>query len=173
MSGKENNSLFEVEDLRKVLKVFLKNWFFFFIIPLLAFFIAYIYTYRLKDIYAAKAQMLLKNDETIDATGSLYTAYYAAYTDMTNQTRVLTSYDLISSVIDKLENFQVSYYLVGRLKTTETFSKVPFKVVVEKLHNSLYEAPFLFKAIDSDSYELSYEKNGLKWLILINLMKKQ
>jgi capsular exopolysaccharide synthesis family protein len=54
----------------------------------------------------------------------------------------------------------VSYFLVGKVRTTEQFVGMPFSVVVNTLHPDLYETPIDFRIVDYNKYELEYTKNG-------------
>ncbi|MCB0782604.1 MAG: hypothetical protein KDC03_24195, partial [Flavobacteriales bacterium] len=79
-----------------------------------------------------------------------------AYGDIINQKRVLTSYDLINKTLDKLD-FDVSYFIVGRFKTSEVYNKLPFQADVEVVDPRLYDRPFDMRVVDPDHFELSYE----------------
>jgi uncharacterized protein involved in exopolysaccharide biosynthesis len=104
--------------------------------------------------------VLLKNEDTYDYQNQIYKGigYYQSYQDNANQIRVLTSNDLIGDVLSKLK-FDVSYYIVGRLKTTEVYEGVPFEISVKMLNQNLYEKEIKFKIIDEFKYELSYTKS--------------
>ena len=160
MNVKEaNKALISVDDISKVFRVLAKNWFYFFVFPIIGGFFAYFYTYRLPDVYSAKAQIMLEDNETVDVTGSLYSAYYAAYSQITNQMRVLESYDLLELVVKKVD-LQVGYYIVGRIKVTESFNKSPYRVVVHSINNRLYEKPISMNIINNKQFELTYELNN-------------
>ena len=57
-------------------------------------------------------QILLKDQDVYDYQNQMCTralGYVQAYSDIVNQKRVLTSYDLIDRTLDKLD-FDISYY---------------------------------------------------------------
>ena len=116
-------------------------------------------SHRLNNEYAAKMELILKNDQISDVTGSMYSAYYAAYADVNNQTRLLKSYDLLETVIGKLD-FNVSYFIEGRLKTTEVYGDTPFKVEVINISSWLYNQSFNLKILSEKEYQLSYLKEN-------------
>ena len=68
---------------------------------------------------------------------------------------------MVERTLSKL-NFDVSYFIIGRLVTKEYFKDTPFKVDVFYLDKRLYESPFEFKILDDKNYELSYFKSGDK-----------
>jgi tyrosine-protein kinase Etk/Wzc len=153
---KSNESIVSLDDLMVIWKYFAKNWFLFIVFPALAYAVANFYTHRLNDEYAAKMQLLLKNDETADITGSLYSAYYKAYSDITNQTRILTSYDLIEKAIKKVD-FDVSYFLVGRVKVTEDYHNSPFRIKPIKISSNFYEKTINIKILSRSKFLMTYE----------------
>ncbi|MBK6835985.1 MAG: hypothetical protein IPG89_17655 [Bacteroidetes bacterium] len=59
---------------------------------------------------------------------------YGRYVDNTNETKIIQSYDLLSKVIDKIKDkIQVSYFIVGKVRTTEYFTGMPFTVKVNSI----------------------------------------
>ncbi|MBK6524643.1 MAG: hypothetical protein IPG07_03250 [Crocinitomicaceae bacterium] len=61
------------------------------LLPLIAYLIGYIYAYRLNNVYGAKAQLLLKSNETYDYQDPIYQGLgaYSTYTDIQNQMRII------------------------------------------------------------------------------------
>ena len=53
--------------------------------------------------------------------------FYNYYGDISNQRRILGSYDMMKNVLSRLD-LSCSYYIVGRLNTKEFFNELPFKV---------------------------------------------
>jgi capsular exopolysaccharide synthesis family protein len=160
MSSK-SNSIIDSKDLIQIWKLFLKNWYIIFGLMAIAATGAYFYTYKLTDIYAGRTQILIKSAETYDYQSQMYRGlgYYGFYEDITNQQRVITSYDIVSKVISKLD-LEVSYFIVGRFKTTEIYETMPFKVNMKVLNNALYGLPIVIKVLDQNTYSISYEING-------------
>ncbi|NNK81033.1 MAG: hypothetical protein HKO93_06015, partial [Flavobacteriales bacterium] len=158
MSGQKSN-IITVEDLRTVQKFLGKNWYLLLLIPLFFALVAYFYTHRLPEIYGAKTEILLKSGEEYDYQSQVYSSlagFYSNYADITNQKRVLTSYDLVSKVLEKLD-FDITFYVVGRVKTIPGTSLEPVDVDIEILNDRLYGKRIDFRILDTESYELSYE----------------
>jgi capsular polysaccharide biosynthesis protein len=114
------SSFLDADDLRPISKFIGKNWYLLFIFPAIAFFVAWFYTHGLPDVYAAKSEILLKSSDTYDYQNQIYSnlGYGNLIQDVTNQKRVIQSYDLISKALKKLDYTQ-TYYLVGRVKTMQ------------------------------------------------------
>ncbi len=151
--------IIDVNDLRYFLRIFSKNWYFVVVALLLSAILSYLYSYKIPEVYGASTQILLKDRETYNYQTQVYQniGYVAAYGDIVNQKRVLTSYDMINRALDKLD-FDVSYFIIGRFKTTEVYGSLPFEVRMDLLNPRFYEKPFDLKIIDPDHFELTYDR---------------
>ncbi|MCB0764636.1 MAG: hypothetical protein KDB84_08030, partial [Flavobacteriales bacterium] len=121
----------------------------------------YLYSYKLPDVYGATTQILLKDREVYDYQTSVYKSlgYVGVYGDLVNQKRVLTSYDLVDDALDRLD-FDVSYFIVGRFKTSQVHGTLPFRVVLDGLSPKLYGRPFDMKILDAERFTLTYDRGG-------------
>ena len=157
-----SNKIIETKDILFIWKMILKNLGFLIALPLIAYGVGYVYTYRLTNVYGAKAELLLKSNETYDYQDPIYKGLgaYGVYMDVQNQIRILNSRDLIGEVIDRI-NISTSYYVVGRIKKVEVFETLPFRSRVSVLNPSLYETPIQVTILDTDQYQLEYEANGV------------
>lgn len=115
-----SNKLVETKDILFVWRIILKNLGFIVLVPLISYGMGYVYTYRLTNIYGAKAELLLKSNETYDYQDPIYQGLgaYGVFMDVQNQIRILNSRDLIGEVVDKI-NVETSYFVVGRIKKVE------------------------------------------------------
>lgn len=161
MYAKKKTSIIDLEDLRSFWKIFSRNWYIILVFLLLSFIACYFYTYKLPNIYAAKSQVLLKTDETYDYQSQLFKGlgYYEAFQDNTNQIRILSSSDIIKKTLSKLR-INTSYYIVGRLKTTEVYESMPFDFSMQVIYYGLYEQQIKFKILDENTYQITYLKNN-------------
>lgn len=157
------------KDLNVLLRVIKYNWW----IPVLILPVFYamgvFYVYRLTNVYKASTEFLLKSNDTYYQNNVLNDASFysftggGSYVDNVNEQRIITSYDLSSKVVDKLmDRLQVSYFIVGKVRTTEQFSGVPFTIKVNGINGGFYETVFDIKVIDYNNYEISYEGDGKK-----------
>lgn len=160
----QSDSLFSLADLRRILSIIRKNWWILAISLVFGYVIGYLYTYKLPEIYASRLQILLRandqfNQNSIISDQTYYGSTMRSYVDNSNERRVITSYDLIKTAIEKL-NFNVSYFIVGRLKTEEVFRGVPFRIKIRALKTELYEEILKFKITGDNTFELTYTKAG-------------
>lgn len=157
----KDNQIVNVKDIQRIFSIIKKNWWIAVLLVSLGAFSGYIYSYKQQNVFLAKSQILLKNNDqfnqgsVISDAGSYYGNSYRTYMDNSNEKRVITSYDLIKQAIDRLD-FKVSYFLVGRLRTEELFAGVPFHVQVNVFKDDLYEKMIQFRVLDDKSYELVY-----------------
>jgi capsular exopolysaccharide synthesis family protein len=126
----------------------------------------FLYSYKQTDIYAAQTQILLKSANNEVNTSSIiqenFGSYYGSggtFIDNSNEIRVIRSYDLIKRALDRLD-FDVSYFLVGRIRTTELFDGIPFHVKLFTVNPDLYEQQIRFKVLDINSFQITYKKDG-------------
>ena len=153
--------IIDVNDLRSILRIFSKNWYFVVVALILSAVLSYLYSYKIPEVYGASTQILLKDKDTYNYQTAVYQniGYVAAYGDIVNQKRVLTSYDMISRTLDKLD-FDVSYYIIGRFKKTEAYGGMPFDVKIQILKPKLFEKPFDLHIVDAEHFELSYDRGA-------------
>ena len=157
--SKNKTSIIGVEDVVNIWKIISKNWYILVISLLVSFSVSWLYTYRLNEIYAAQSQVLLQNNETYDYQSQLFKGLGYYNQDYSNEIQVISSNDLINKTLSKLK-FNISYYIVGRIKTTEVFDAMPFEVSIQMNNYSLYETDFKLRIINDKQFELSYSKEN-------------
>jgi capsular exopolysaccharide synthesis family protein len=161
----QNSEIISRKDVINVVATVLSNWYIIVAFPFIAFLVSYIYTHRIPDVYAAKCQVLLKSNETYDYQQQIYkglgfNSKYASYEETASQMRVLSSSSLIDLVLHSIP-LDVSYYIVGRLKVTEVYKHLPFKVVTNDKTPSFSGVDFNLSIIDTSKFVLIYEVNGV------------
>jgi capsular exopolysaccharide synthesis family protein len=152
------------KDLNLIFRILKSNWW----VPLVVLPIFYavgtFYVFRLTNIYQASTEFLLKVNDTyyqnnVLSDQNFYS--YGSYVDNLNEQRIIQSYDLSSQVVNKLLNdIQVSYFIVGKVRTTEQFKNVPINVVINSINPGYYEQVFDLKIIDYNNYEISFPSEG-------------
>lgn len=154
-------SIIDAKDLRYFMRIASKNWYFVAVALVLAAVLAYLYGYKLPDIHGASTQILLKDREVYNYQNQMYQSlgYVGAYGDIVNQKRVITSRDLVDETMDRLD-FDVSYFIVGRFKTSQVHGTLPFTVRMDGLNPKLLGRPFDLKIIDAEHFTLSYDRGG-------------
>jgi tyrosine-protein kinase Etk/Wzc len=160
--AKSGGELFDSPEIRLVIKTILKNWWIVLSFAAVGYIIGYFYAYRLPDVYAAQTQLLLKQNDQINSQSIISSTTsgfgsYQGFVDNYNEIRVIQSYDLIKKVVDKL-NINVSYYIEGRLRQTEVYASVPFRITPYYINPGFYEKEIDFSIIDKKHFRISYLK---------------
>jgi hypothetical protein len=92
----KKSGILDSDGFLPVLKFISKNWIFIPIFCSISFVFAYFYSHRLPDVFGAKAEILLKSNQTHDYQNKIFSnlGYYSVLQDITNQKRVITSKEL-------------------------------------------------------------------------------
>lgn len=157
------SAVVDFDDFKIYGRIFLRNWYLIFILPVVAYFAAVLYSYKLVDVYAASTQILLKSNDQYNPSSIITDGggfNYKGYVDNTNETRVIKSYDLIKEAINRLD-LGVSYFVVGRVKTEEMFESPPFSLEVFSMNPILYEQMMRFRVLNMNEFEVTYRKGSL------------
>src|SRR5665213_2779829 len=158
---------FSANDLKKIFPIIRKNWWIVIVIAAVAFFIGYFYVFKLDKVYSSRCSLLLQTNDDYNAgsvisdntQGSKYYGSVAkTFVDNSNEIRVLESPDLIEKALSRLD-FDVSYFLVGRIRTTEVYSGVPFSIKLIALNDALYEQLIKFRILSATDYEMTISLN--------------
>ena len=166
MNQKNNISNLNVNDLKVIWRIFARNWYIPVVFILVLYVIGYFYIYKLTNVYQASVELLKSNDtyykeNLITDNNSSFYGGTQSFIDNSNEMRIIKSYDLMKETIDKLKNrLQVSYFIIGRVRTTEQFSGNPFKVNVKNINPRLNEMLINFRIIDYNRFQLKYSLNG-------------
>jgi len=158
-----NKSIISIGDIKAAWKVIAQNWYIPLILVVISGAAGQLYSYKQTDVYAAKCQIFLKSNNNINTSSIISDNFYGGgtYIDNSNEMRVISSYDLVKKVLDRLD-FDVSYFIVGRIRTVELADGMPFKVKMYSLNSALYEQQIKLKILDVNRFEISYKKNGLE-----------
>jgi tyrosine-protein kinase Etk/Wzc len=158
-----SNKLLDRNQLKTILRIVSKNWWILVSFVVASYIISYVYAYRLPDIYAAQTQLLLKSNDQYNSQSIISNTLgsfgsYQGFVDNANEIHVIQSYDLLRKVVDKL-NMGISYFIEGRLRTTEVYTAIPFKVELYYINQGFYEKEIRLNILDKHHYRISYLRN--------------
>jgi tyrosine-protein kinase Etk/Wzc len=158
---KKNDTLVSFDDVKVIWRIVIRNWYIPLVFGALAYLIGYFYTYKLTNVYQVSTQIMLNINEEYYSQSLINTASagakgdYGRYVDNTNESKIIQSYDLLGKVVDRIkEQIQVSYFIVGKVRTTEYFTGMPFLVKVNTMNPGLYEKHIKFNVLDKKSYSV-------------------
>ncbi|HXB38901.1 MAG TPA: hypothetical protein VNZ49_00070, partial [Bacteroidia bacterium] len=165
MAKKQATAVLKFDDIKIIWRTMVQSWYVPFVLVPVFYLVGYFVSYRELETYEVVTQLLLKSNDQyykggiIDDNSDYYSSVAASYVDNSNEGRVLKSYDLLEEVVNRLKSkIQVSYYIVGRVRTTEQFTGMPFSVSVNNMNPSFYERKFGLKILDNKSFEISYKE---------------
>lgn len=165
VSKSSGNPIIDKEDLKSVASVIAKNWYIIIAAILIAYVASYIYLYKITNVFGAQTQLALESSEKINERsiiGENFGSYYNWWnmnSENVTAMRVIKSYDLIENAVKRLK-LNVSYFIVGRIKTTELYNSNPYEIVVEAINPKYYEKEIGFKILDEKRYQLIFTNDG-------------
>jgi tyrosine-protein kinase Etk/Wzc len=164
---KKNTALITSNDIKIVWRIVAKNWYIPLIIVFISYLIGYFYIYKLTNVYQASVELLKTNDTYYKDNLVSDQGFYGgnkSFVDNSNEIRIVKSYDLMKETVLKLKDkVEVSYYLVGRVRTTEQFVGMPFIVRINTVNSSLNEMVMNFKILNFDEYQITYNLRGVEY----------
>ncbi|HKJ78153.1 MAG TPA: polysaccharide biosynthesis tyrosine autokinase, partial [Prolixibacteraceae bacterium] len=154
-------------DLKKILFLLLRNWYWFVIAVGLALTAAFLYNRYTVPVYEVNSTLLLEEEQSRSpfsgggaggAESSLFQGFgmMGSMQNIYNQIVILQSSPIIAKTLHEVQ-FEVSYYSVGRVKTTEQYKDVPFHVIWDQKHPQLIDANFDLEIDASGNMRLNVE----------------
>lgn len=147
-------------DFYKIFKVFLSRWYWIAATVVIASCIAWLYLWYTPPIYQTGASLKLEDSNPSVSTGNQMAAQNYNYTDKIQaESFTIRSNEVISNAVKTLD-YKISYYLKGRVRTTELYPSVPFVIEIIKqdsmnFDRSLYEV----NAVDEQHFNLYIADN--------------
>jgi capsular exopolysaccharide synthesis family protein len=162
-----NSQGVSLKEIKKIGSIARKNWWILLIFLSISLAIGNLFAYKQTNIFSAQTSILLKSNDQFNpgsvisegGSGSYYSGSSKTFVDNSNEKRILQSYDLVADAIQRLD-FNVSYFIVGRIKTMEAFQNLPIKVKVIVSNSRMYENLINLKVTDLNHFQLSYVKEG-------------
>ena len=151
----------EIIDVRFFVFKLINNWFYFLISILFAIAIAFGVNRYSKEIFLAETTLLIQEKTSMASTAAemLYdSGLQQSKMGLKNEEIILKSSPLIYETVKNL-GFDVSYFLIGKIKTSETFEDLPFKVVNKNQSSILHGEKFTVSVIDKNSFKIYDGKN--------------
>lgn len=150
----------------KVVRIFLSRWYWIVGCVLISLIVAWLYIRTIPPTYVTGAS--LKLDDTQADMGGVNTGmrnYNRFYQNSNIQTEatVMRSQDVIYKALDHL-NYKISYFLKGRVLTSELYPNIPFKIsIISQDSVNFSRAIYSVEPVDNSNFELSSsERPALK-----------
>lgn len=135
----------------RILYIFKSNWYWFIISLLFFSFISLIVNRYVKEIYSNNITIHLNNN--VNPLNSLVENNKFSSINFTDEISFISSYPTILKTVKALD-FNISYFIVGDIKTVETYNWRPVTFVPYNLE-SHYGLEVLVEVIDQKSFKIS------------------
>lgn len=127
-------------DIREWAFRILHYWYLFLIGLVIAFSLAYLKNRKWIPQYQSLGTVIIKENSSLGGAQTLMTGFGvdAGYRNVNNQVIMLSSYDLMSRVVDSLPFMRVEYITQGRFKTRNIYRTSPILVEPDQLSPIAY-----------------------------------
>jgi uncharacterized protein involved in exopolysaccharide biosynthesis len=149
-------------DIRKIIRLVVRNWYLFVIFVPIGLGTAWIYHRYTVPVYRASITMIFKVDQERNFSNSVLTEGFGLAPEMRsfeNQSFIIRSHAMVLRAINRLD-FGVSYFSKGRLKDTEIYDPLPFEVRFDSIHPQLLNTNFEATVLPGGQIELSVRSEG-------------
>lgn len=156
----EKKGISQSIDFYKIFRVFLSRWYWIAGTVGIALCVAWLYLWYTPPIYQTGASLKLEDSSPSVSTGNQMATQNYNYTDKIQaESFTIRSNEVISNAVKTLD-YKISYYLKGRVRTTELYPNVPFVIEIIKqdsvnFDRSLYEVT----AADDKHFNLYLAEN--------------
>lgn len=149
-------------DIRKIIRLIIRNWYLFVIFIPLGLGSAWFYHRYTVPVYRASITMIFKVDQERSFSNSVLTEGFGLSPEMRsfeNQSFIIRSHAMVLRAINRLD-FGVSYFSKGRLKDTELYDPLPFVVKFDSIHPQLLDTDFEATVLANGQIKLSVRTEG-------------
>ena len=138
-------------------KYFVRFWYIYILCLACTFTIAYYYNWYTTPVYQASCTILIKDESRGIGSTDLLQQVNAIDNKggIENDLELIKSRTNVGRTLRKLD-FDVSYTLIGNIKTAELYKDSPIKLHYDSLSFRIYEQDIYIEVIDSKKYKISY-----------------
>jgi capsular exopolysaccharide synthesis family protein len=177
-----------LEDIKIILAKILRRWYWIVIVLVLSLTVAYLYIRYQDPVYIVRASFISRkfDDRTVNLVPRLTELGFSESIEVYQQIPLLKSENRIYETLERLD-FDISYFVEGRLKTTELYQSSPYvvvsddssgyipynqKIYLDKVNDRQYrlstETDFLNQRFSDKTFLFGVEQNVNDWQFVIN-----
>ncbi len=145
-------------DYFKVFKILWSRWYWIAGCVITSLLITYLYLWYTPPVYSTNAS--LKFDEKKSEISELLKVRnsYDRTNKVQSETFVIKSNEVLLNAISRL-NYKVTYYLKGRVRTTETYPSIPFPIeIIAQDSSNFYRGLLDIENLDNKEFKLTYKQ---------------
>ena len=148
-------------DFRMLFYRILRQWYIVVLCVLIGMGTAWFYLRKAPRLYQGSTTVLVqdKQNKLIDAQELMGLDMGQASTTVENEQQILLSKHMSQEAV-KCIDWQVSYFISGRIRTNTIYAVRPYTVVIDTLHPQVAGASFDIKFKDDYSFVLTSNNNG-------------
>jgi tyrosine-protein kinase Etk/Wzc len=147
-------------DYFKVLKILWSRWYWIAACVVISLTIAYVYLWYTPKIYSTSASLKFVEEKSEITELLAVKNIYDRTNKVQTETYVIQSRDVLINAVSRL-NYQISYYVKGRVRTSELYPEIPFPIQIVKQDSvNFYRGLFDVKNIDNKSLKLTYQSGN-------------
>ncbi len=144
-------------DLKLFVLKYLQYWYLFAIALIVALGAAWFINWYAAPVYRISGKLLIKDESMTPERALLRDLDISSKgKNMENEIEILRSHRMISQALSQLD-FEVSYYLIGNIKTSEVYKNSAFRVEIDTLNDLAYFFPFSVTIKDDQTFEWKYK----------------
>jgi tyrosine-protein kinase Etk/Wzc len=156
----QHNEPDKVFDLRKLLDKVISYWYWFFLCVVAGIALSWLYLRYATPDYKVNAKILIQDDQkggdSPEKDMLQQLQIFNSKSNVDNEMEIIKSRSLMEKTVRDLQ-LNVSYWLEGRLKTAEQFSKLPFSVQWSNLNDTLPDAEYVVRPLSESKVHISAE----------------
>lgn len=147
-------------DLKNIIVKVLSYWYLFAAGIFIALVLGFIYNRYTPSIYQVSASVFVKEDKmTVDPTSMMTGLTFKSNINIDNEIGILQSFSLRERAIKEMEFLNVSYFITGRLSTSEMYTSTPFNVELDYNVPQFIGNKYRIDFIDQETYRLTTKES--------------
>ena len=149
-------------NLKDWVLLFLHYWYLFVIFAGLALGLAYLKNRSWIERYKTSGSIIIEENRSTGSNVFMQGfGLQAGYRNIDNQVVMLTSYDLISRVVDSIPFLNTDYISIGRFKTRNLYENTPIVVSADFIHPKIYGALLKVSLREDGTYTITDEDGSV------------
>ena len=147
-------------DIRKFVIKILRKWYWFALSIVICFMVAYLVNRYSEPVFSISSTLLI-NDEKKSMAEVLLNSLDRANgrKNIENEIAILRSYSMNKKALDQLNDFNISYYIVGRMRKPMLYKTAPFCVKLDSADSNLKGYPVQITLLSNSTYRVDIDGN--------------
>lgn len=152
--------------IKEIIKPYIKNWYWFVIIPMICLILAFVYLRYSVPVYHARATIMIAEENKLSPDAALLAGLSGQSTSNTmveGEIQILKSRALMQKVVEDLD-LQIQFFTKGRIRDAEIYKDPPIKINFLSPDSIIqnYEDRFYIHIASKTSLQYSVESGSPK-----------